>query len=147
MAYALIAWPDTAVLLAIFLLYSNAAVVAVKFHGVPHFVGLIGPPLLMAVPLAHRIFIRRQKLIFTPELPFIAAYLVILMLGAVFAQHQAVDKQSGKTSYIERFNNTLRQRCARLVRKTLSFSKKFENHVGLIKYFICDYNRYRALPV
>jgi hypothetical protein len=34
----------------------------------------------------------------------------------------AVGKESGLTSYIERFNNTLRQRIARLVRKTLSFS-------------------------
>jgi IS1 family transposase len=31
---------------------------------------------------------------------------------------------SGKTNHIERFNNTMRQRISRLVRKTLSFSKK-----------------------
>jgi IS1 family transposase len=36
---------------------------------------------------------------------------------------------SGKISYIERFNNTLRHRVGRLVRKALSFSKKFENHI------------------
>lgn len=41
-------------------------------------------------------------------------------------RHQAVGKETGKTSYIERFNNTLRQRVGRLVRKTLSFSKKLE---------------------
>ncbi|MBE9123011.1 hypothetical protein IQ269_19965 [Tychonema sp. LEGE 07199] len=29
---------------------------------------------------------------------------------------------------MERLNNTLRQRISRLVRKTLSFSKKLENH-------------------
>ncbi len=38
-------------------------------------------------------------------------------------RHRAVGKETGKTSYIERFNNTLRQRVGRLVRKTLSFSK------------------------
>jgi insertion element IS1 protein InsB len=37
-------------------------------------------------------------------------------------RHRAVGKESGLTSYIERFNNTLRQRVARLVRKTLPFS-------------------------
>ena len=58
--------------------------------------------------------------------------------------HFAVGKDSGLTAYIERFNCTLRQRCSRLVRKTLSFSKKEENHVGAIKYFICHYNRKRA---
>ncbi|HEY7315540.1 MAG TPA: IS1 family transposase, partial [Gemmataceae bacterium] len=35
---------------------------------------------------------------------------------------------------------TLRQRCARLVRKTLSFSRKMENHVGALWYFIRYYN-------
>jgi len=31
----------------------------------------------------------------------------------------------------------LRQRVSRLVRATLSFSKKLANHIGAIKYFIC----------
>ncbi|HEY9826267.1 MAG TPA: IS1 family transposase [Stenomitos sp.] len=55
-------------------------------------------------------------------------------------RHRAVGKESGKTSYIERFNNTLRQRVSRLVRKTLSFSKSVENHMGAIWYFIHHYN-------
>jgi IS1 family transposase/transposase-like protein len=56
-------------------------------------------------------------------------------------RHEAVGKDSGLTNYIERLNNTLRQRIARLVRKTLSFSKKLENHIGAIWLFIHDYNR------
>ncbi|WP_439637939.1 IS1 family transposase, partial [Spirulina sp.] len=56
-------------------------------------------------------------------------------------RHVAVGKESGLTSYIERLNNTLRQRVARLVRKTLSFSKKVENHIGAIWLFIHEYNR------
>ena len=55
-------------------------------------------------------------------------------------RHQAVGKETGKTSYIERFNNTLRQRVSRLVRKTLSFSKSLENHIGAIWYFVHYYN-------
>ncbi|MBD2744677.1 IS1 family transposase, partial [Coleofasciculus sp. FACHB-1120] len=55
-------------------------------------------------------------------------------------RHRAVGKETGKTSYIERFNNTLRQRVSRLVRKTLSFSKSLENHIGAIWYFVHDYN-------
>jgi len=63
-------------------------------------------------------------------------------------QHRPVGKESGKTSYIERLNCTLRQRCSRLVRKTLSFSKKLVNHIGMIAYFIADYNMcLRALLV
>jgi hypothetical protein len=52
----------------------------------------------------------------------------------------AVGKDSGKTCYIERFNNTVRQRVARLVRKTLSFSKSIDNHIGAVWYFVHHYN-------
>jgi IS1 family transposase/transposase-like protein len=55
-------------------------------------------------------------------------------------RHKAVGKNSGLTNHIERFNNTMRQRISRLVRKTLSFSKKLENHIGAIWYFIHHYN-------
>lgn len=55
-------------------------------------------------------------------------------------RHRPVGKASGETSRIERFNNTMRQRISRLVRKTLSFSKKIENHIGAIWYFIHHYN-------
>ena len=62
--------------------------------------------------------------------------------GAVFPSqpHQAVGKETSFTSYIERFNKTLRQRVSRLVRKTLSFSKDLENHIGAIWYFVHHYN-------
>ena len=33
---------------------------------------------------------------------------------------------------------------SRLVRETLSFSKKLANHVGAIKFFICHYNLAKA---
>lgn len=38
--------------------------------------------------------------------------------------HQKVGKETGETAHIERLNNTIRQRFSRLVRKSLSFSKK-----------------------
>ncbi|WP_445727659.1 IS1 family transposase [Kamptonema formosum] len=56
------------------------------------------------------------------------------------SRHKAVGKETGKTSYIERLNNTLRQRMSRLVRKTLAFAKKLSNHIGAIWYFIHPYN-------
>lgn len=55
-------------------------------------------------------------------------------------RHEAVGKESGKTNHIERFNCTIRQRVSRLVRKTLSFSKKIENHIGAIWNFVHHYN-------
>ena len=38
-------------------------------------------------------------------------------------KHVCVDKKTGETAHVERWNNTLRQRLGRFVRKTLSFSK------------------------
>jgi insertion element IS1 protein InsB len=65
------------------------------------------------------------------------------------AQHNAMTKKARNTNHVERFNNTLRQRVSRLVRETLSFSKKLANHIGAIKYFICHDNLTKtpALPV
>jgi IS1 family transposase len=62
--------------------------------------------------------------------------------GIVFPQkrQRAVGKDTGQTNYIERFNNTMRQRISRLARKTISFSKKLSNHRGAIWYFIHSYN-------
>jgi IS1 family transposase/transposase-like protein len=55
-------------------------------------------------------------------------------------RYYAVGKETGKTNCIERFNCTMRQRVSRLVRKTLSFSKKVENHIGAIWHFVHHYN-------
>ena len=54
--------------------------------------------------------------------------------------HQLVDKDSGQTAHVERWNCTLRQRSARYVRKTLSFSKSDKFHHLVTKWFIFDYN-------
>jgi IS1 family transposase len=55
-------------------------------------------------------------------------------------RHKSVGKETGLTNHIERFNCTMRQRISRLVRKTLSFSKYIQNHIGAIFYFIHYYN-------
>ncbi|WP_317111292.1 IS1 family transposase [Chroococcidiopsis sp. SAG 2025] len=54
--------------------------------------------------------------------------------------HRAVGKETGLTNHVERLNNTFRQRVSRLVRESLSFSKKLNNHIGAIWYFIHGYN-------
>jgi IS1 family transposase/transposase-like protein len=60
-------------------------------------------------------------------------------------RHRAVGKETGQTNHIERLNHTFRQRISRLVRSSLSFSKKLDNHVGAIWYFIHDYNLQLAM--
>lgn len=55
-------------------------------------------------------------------------------------QHFPVSKATGQTAHIERFNNTLRQRLAPLVRKTLSFSKSIIHHESSLRLFLHHYN-------
>ena len=54
--------------------------------------------------------------------------------------HHAVGKDSGQTSHMDRWYCTLRQRQARYVCKTLSFSKRDAFHHMVTKWFIVDHN-------
>ena len=60
-------------------------------------------------------------------------------------QHTAVGKETGETAHVERWNNTLRQRLARLVRMTLSFSKSEVMHEVCLLLFLHRYNTERAI--
>ena len=55
-------------------------------------------------------------------------------------QHVASGKETGYTAHIERWNNTLRQRLGRFVRKTLSFSKCSVMHWICLQLFLHRYN-------
>ncbi len=59
-------------------------------------------------------------------------------------QHSAVGKEAGGTAHVERWHNTLRQRLARFVRKTLSFSKSLFMHDACLNLFLHRYNLERA---
>lgn len=54
--------------------------------------------------------------------------------------HKMCKKKNRETSQVEAFNTILRQRLARLVRRTCAFSKDIEMHKGIIRWFIQDYN-------
>jgi putative inorganic carbon (hco3(-)) transporter len=86
LAVAILAWPDVSTLAVIFILYTNAAVVAVRYHGVPDFAGAAVPALLL-IPLASYLIFRRQKLIITPVLPLVFFFLVIQVIGTLTAQY------------------------------------------------------------
>ena len=75
---------------------------------------------------------------------FWAAYATVF--GSVAPDHHAVGKQTGLTNHIERWNNTLRQRLGRFVRKTLSFSKSDEFHDIALKLFIHSHNFSLSVP-
>ena len=55
-------------------------------------------------------------------------------------QHTEAGKESGETAHIERWNNTLRQRLSRFVRKSLSFSKSDRMHEICLRLFLHRHN-------
>jgi putative inorganic carbon (HCO3(-)) transporter len=73
--------PEIATLLVVFILYTNAVAVAVEFHGAPG-IAVLGVPALLIAPLAHAVLVRRQPIILTPALPWIAAFLIAQLLSA-----------------------------------------------------------------
>ena len=56
-------------------------------------------------------------------------------------QHRATGKGEGQTCHVERFNNILRQRLGRLVRRTLSFSKSEAMHEVCLLLFLHEHNQ------
>ena len=59
--------------------------------------------------------------------------------------HRLCNKDEGETCHVERWNNTLRQRLGRFVRKTLSFSKSDHMHELALRLFIHHYNQKRVI--
>ncbi len=87
-ALVIAARPDVATLVVIAVLYSNAAVIAVRLHGVPYFIGA-AVPLLLVVPLAYGVLVQRQRLVVTSALPLVLGFLFVQILGTLFAYNPA----------------------------------------------------------
>ena len=73
---------------------------------------------------------------------FWAAYSLVIPAE----QHTAAGKETGLTAHVERWNNTLRQRLGRFVRKSLSFSKSEKMHEICLHLFLHRYNLALASP-
>ncbi len=77
-------WTDAATLIVVFLLYTNAPVVAAQFHGVPYMVSAAVPALLV-IPLTAYLILHRQRLVFPPVLMLLVIYFMVQSVGALFA--------------------------------------------------------------
>lgn len=84
---------EISVLVFFFVFYTNLAVIAVHFHGVPQFVAP-GLALLLLVPLARHILLEHQPLVITPALPFLFAFLAALFLSAAMSSEPEVARES-----------------------------------------------------
>ena len=94
----LLRWPDAATIVVVFAIYLNVPAVATQFYGVPGFMAaaIVG---LLAVPLGIRL-IRREAPVFAPALPFLIAYLGVLLVSLGLAHLRGLP---GLTEPIEVF--------------------------------------------
>jgi O-antigen ligase len=86
LAIGILAKPDIATMAVLAILYTNAAVVAVRFHNLPYFFGTMVPALLL-IPLASYLVFQRQRLIINPALPLIFLFMVIQVAGTLLSKN------------------------------------------------------------
>jgi putative inorganic carbon (HCO3(-)) transporter len=84
---AILAKPNLATLLVVFILYTNAAVIAVHFHNVPSLIGGALPALLV-FPLASYVIVRREKLVMSPILLPIFLFFAVQVAGTLFSEYR-----------------------------------------------------------
>ncbi len=81
---AFLRWPDVTTLFVIGMVYSNLPVVAVQFHGAPR---ILAPAVLAMLgwPLLHHLWIRQERILLYPVLPYVLCFLVVQLIGALTA--------------------------------------------------------------
>lgn len=97
---AILAWPNLATLVVVFVLFTNAAVIAVRFHNVPELVGA-SLPALLAFPLTTYLILRREKIIINPLLLPIFLFLAVQVIGTLFAEDVALAVANVQTFLLE----------------------------------------------
>lgn len=97
---AILTRPDIATLTVLAVIYTNAAVVAVRYHGVPYGIGAAVPALLI-IPLASILIFRRQRLIVTPVMPLLFLFLMVQVIGTLFAEYVGIATSALTTYMIE----------------------------------------------
>ena len=85
----LLVWPELATLAVLFLFYTNLPTLATQLHGVPKFAAA-SFILLLALPLTHYVFFRREPLRADPVFLLMLGYLGGLLLSALFARDASI---------------------------------------------------------
>ena len=83
-ALAVLRKPDLLIPVVTFLIFINAPVVAVQYHRVP-FVIAAAIPMLLVLPVAHQVFIKRQPIILTGATPPLFLFMLVQLLGVPHA--------------------------------------------------------------
>ncbi|MEX1026673.1 MAG: O-antigen ligase family protein [Candidatus Paceibacterota bacterium] len=94
-------YPHLVVAFSIFLLFSNALVVAVKFHGMPPVVASLGLPAALGSVWLYHLTVRREPLVFPRAWLWALAFLGVQVLSAILSRHPDVALDTLKNHLIE----------------------------------------------
>ncbi|EMI16419.1 O-antigen polymerase [Rhodopirellula maiorica SM1] len=94
-------YPQLIIAFVVFLLFSNAPVVAFKFHGLPKIVALIGPPAALIAVWLFQLIFRRETFAFPRAWPWILAFLSVEVLSAVLCRYPGLAMDVLKSHIIE----------------------------------------------
>jgi len=78
-------WPDFVVIFVGFVIYTNAATVLIRFHGVPEILGYALPALLF-IPFARSLVVLNQKIKTNVVLALMMVFLSIIIFSSVFSR-------------------------------------------------------------
>jgi hypothetical protein len=81
--------PHLVTVLALFAIYANLPVVAVKYHGAPGLLA-VAPLAALGVPLAYLLIARREPLIFDDVFRLMAVFLGVLVVSGAFARDRSI---------------------------------------------------------
>jgi hypothetical protein len=85
----------------LFLLFSNAPVVAVRFHGVPTALALIVPPAALLFVWLFQLVVRREPFVFPRAWPWALAFLAVEVISAMFCRYPDAARNILQTHIIE----------------------------------------------
>lgn len=81
---AILALPEIATLVYVFVVYINLLVVASQFHGVPQ-IAAAAFTFVLLIPLSSYVIFKRQGIVFAPALPFMLVHLLVMLVSSLFA--------------------------------------------------------------
>ena len=99
-AVFVLARPDATIPVVLFLIYSNAMVVAVHFHGVPSIAAMLVPAPLI-IPWVYNIVLLRRPIVVTPVLPWILVYISWQLVCSLLSRDPDVSLEGVKGTVLE----------------------------------------------
>lgn len=75
--------PEVLAISAFFIIFTNASVIAYKFHGLPFILGATIPTLLLGIFIFYQVVILKRSLVFDTPLLLLIVYFAVSIFGAV----------------------------------------------------------------